>query len=81
MANISQSRLVELERCEKRLQELEASKAISWVGAALGNATAVQLASTPWGKWSQSQKMTLRAVCGDATTALELYKMNLPKDE
>lgn len=81
MANISHSRLVELERCEKRLKELENLKAISWVGPALGAALATQLGVTPWDKWTQGQKMTLHLVCGSAQTALELYKAALPKSD
>ena len=81
MANISHSRLVELERCEKRLRELENLKAISWVGPALGAALATQLGATPWDKWTQGQKMTLQFVCGGAQTAFELYKAALPESD
>jgi hypothetical protein len=79
MPNISIARLNELERKEAQLADLHKQKSCAWVGTAFGNALATIYASRPWDKWTPGEKQLLHAVCGDAVTALELYKSLLPR--
>ena len=65
---------------EARIQELLTRETIGWVGAALGQALATQLAATPYSRWTTNQKLTLHSVCGDAVTAYDLYVSQLPKE-
>ena len=79
MPNISIIRLLELERKEKELAQMQKLKTIGWVGHNLGEALASIRAATPWEKWSPQDKQLLHAICNTATTAYMLYIENLPK--
>lgn len=76
--SIAQERRIE--ELEKMLSEAQTRQSIAWVGGRLGEALATQLAFTPYEQWREREKLTLHAVCGNATTALELYIQQLPKD-
>ena len=80
MANISIVRLMELERAEKHLAELEMNKHIRWVGESFGMALATIYATTPWDQWPIERRQLLRQVCGSATMARQLYIDSLPKE-
>ena len=84
MPNISGRRLMELERAEKRLQELLIKDSIGWVGVKLGEVMATRLACTAYSHWKSEEKNLLRAVCGvdhgGQITAYRLYIDRLPKE-
>ena len=77
MAIAQEMRIKEL---EKQIADLHAQRAIEWVGARLGEALATQLAATPYARWTDSQKQTLHAVCGNAVVACALYLERLPQE-
>ena len=80
MANISISRLYQLEQAERQLAELQKQQLVIWVGEALGKVLATILANRPFAQWTAQEKRILSAVCGDATTAKYIYISLLPKE-
>lgn len=79
MANISTPRLMELERAEKRLKQLEEQAAIKPFVDHLLHNVGTYLALTPFEKWPKDMQTIFHSVSRDLPTAAAIYRNNLPK--